>query len=194
MSDREAKEAREVEQGYKESSLREVRLREWMSGLDDPRRDKAFQRMVGSLRVIRWQKQVRAEGGERHEQLKRRQRKWEASTKAARDAKRRAAAVANVEVITCTCGARFCNVPMVVGTPRRWCSFACERRAHHREKVKGAVLSCRTCAVEVCRVPWASGRLQFCSEDCRLAARKKYMADWRRRMMGVDHKPRARSR
>lgn len=172
MSDREAKEAREAERGYNDSSLREVRLRDWFSGRDDPRKDPAFAALVNRLRALKWRREVRAEGGDRLEQLRRRNRTWMASRKPDHDARRRAEAIKSAEVVTCACGVQWCNVPTSAGRPRRWCSLACQKRGIARAGKAGVVLACKVCGVQFCRVPWAAGQLNHCSGDCRQAGRQ----------------------
>jgi hypothetical protein len=172
VSDREARESREAEYGYQESSLREVRFREWWSSRDDPRKDLAFQRMVESLRYRRWYLKIRAEGGARYERLKARQRALAAAVTNPRRRAERADELRSM-VIVCPCGAAWCPVPGAPGRLTKWCSQSCKMRylkRPTRKWVSGGVIACRTCGVEYCAAPWAKGRQpKCCSTACRRA-------------------------
>jgi hypothetical protein len=188
VSDREAKEAREVEQGYQESSLREVRLREWWSSRGDPRKDKAFASMVNSLNHRRWFQRQRAANSELYERAKERVRRRNARVNAERRTARREAVKAQPAVVACgTCGVEWCHVPGVkAGHPRRFCSLACKQRAAGRSwrARRGArdVILCSACGVQFCKVPWATGGTpKRCSEACRRAADAAAKRERRRR-------------
>lgn len=171
MSDREAKEAREVEQGYQESSLREVRLREWWSGRDDPRKDTAFASLVNTLNSRRWWLRIREEGGERYERYKARQRRYQDETGRARVAARRAQEL-RATVISCAgCGAEFARLPGALGRLPRWCSVRCKWRHAKQQRARAReVITCRACGAQFCKAPWAAARPpSYCGADCRRA-------------------------
>lgn len=176
MSDREAKEAREVEQGYQESSLREVRLRDWLSGRDDPRKDTSFQRLTNVLKHRRWYLRQKQESTELYERAKDRVRRRNARVRTEGRIARREAVRARPTIVACAeCGVEWCPVPGVKsGHPRRFCSLACKQRATGRSwrARRGArnVIVCDFCGHEFCKVPWARGaRPTACSDPCRRA-------------------------
>lgn len=140
-------EKREAELGYRETGARELGLREWMY----KRENRGFDALVNRLRVKKWTREVRAEGGERLAALRAVKLAWwhrlaqvvRDKLSARKRAARRARYTKSPTIFACIqCGATWCKAPWTRGEAPRFCGNACYVRHRYatneawREKKK----------------------------------------------------------
>jgi hypothetical protein len=128
--DSELEEERAAELGYRTAGAREVALRDWFSVQVEGEKAGDFEKLVNRLRVKKWTKA----NPERKKQHARRY--YHSSPEigrrqTARARQRRLERHRAKPPVSCaSCGVLFCNVHPKRGIQRRYCTNACEARAH----------------------------------------------------------------
>lgn len=146
--------------GYSFTGTRSRGLYEWKERKDE----REFKKLCNRLGVRKWVREVYEEGGERLERLRankrRHERKKARAAKADRDQRMRD----NPRILTCYCGARWCEVPGD-GRTRIYCSRRCQAkwpRWYAQTRKFPNADECPGCGAVWCRVPRAGQPLKWC--------------------------------
>jgi hypothetical protein len=114
---------------------KEAALREWVQA-KEKRAEKA---LFARLMARRYQKRIRAEGGERHRRMLDRSAKWQRDNPEKVNAKTRRHRAkkyrANPIVYRCdACGSTWCKAPWVRQHRKNYCSRACKARVEYHAR------------------------------------------------------------